>query len=89
MVDFTIDRDDFPDGFLFSTTLRNFLRAPSGALSAIRGLGMHNLRPVCNCEWTLGDEHRFGLIPVDVETLEPSPKASYHALKRALEHAGE
>ncbi|SDK77463.1 GH1 family beta-glucosidase [Aliiruegeria lutimaris] len=37
-----------------------------------------------NYEWALGYEKRFGLIHVDFETLERTPKASYHALKAAL-----
>lgn len=39
-----------------------------------------------NYEWALGYEKRFGLIHVDFETLERTPKASYHALARALSH---
>ncbi|MDB2369213.1 family 1 glycosylhydrolase, partial [Octadecabacter sp.] len=38
-----------------------------------------------NYEWSLGYEKRFGLVHVDFETLERTPKASYHALKSALE----
>ncbi len=37
-----------------------------------------------NYEWALGYEKRFGLVDVDFETLERTPKASYHALKAAL-----
>lgn len=37
-----------------------------------------------NYEWSLGYEKRFGLIHVDFDTLERTPKASYHALARAL-----
>ncbi len=37
-----------------------------------------------NYEWALGYEKRFGLIHVDFDTLERTPKASYHALKAAL-----
>ncbi|SMX31382.1 GH1 family beta-glucosidase [Octadecabacter ascidiaceicola] len=38
-----------------------------------------------NFEWALGYEKRFGLVHVDFETLQRTPKASYHALKSALE----
>lgn len=37
-----------------------------------------------NYEWALGYEKRFGLIHVDFDTLQRTPKASYHALKSAL-----
>jgi beta-glucosidase len=37
-----------------------------------------------NYEWSLGYEKRFGLIHVDFDTLARTPKASYHALARAL-----
>ncbi|MEM9583189.1 MAG: GH1 family beta-glucosidase [Pseudomonadota bacterium] len=37
-----------------------------------------------NYEWALGYEKRFGLVHVDFDTLERRPKASYHALSRAL-----
>ena len=37
-----------------------------------------------NYEWALGYEKRFGLIHVDFDTLERTPKASYHAIAHAL-----
>ncbi|MCF2872869.1 GH1 family beta-glucosidase [Octadecabacter sp. G9-8] len=37
-----------------------------------------------NYEWALGYEKRFGLVHVDFDTLQRTPKASYHALKSAL-----
>jgi beta-glucosidase len=37
-----------------------------------------------NYEWALGYEKRFGLVHVDFETLRRTPKASYHALARAI-----
>ncbi len=37
-----------------------------------------------NYEWSLGYEKRFGLVHVDFETLARTPKASYHALTKAL-----
>ena len=37
-----------------------------------------------NYEWTLGYDKRFGLVHVDYQTLERTPKQSWHALKEAL-----
>jgi beta-glucosidase len=37
-----------------------------------------------NYEWALGYEKRFGMVHVDFESLERTPKSSYHALKHAL-----
>ncbi|WP_308915303.1 GH1 family beta-glucosidase [Jannaschia sp. LMIT008] len=37
-----------------------------------------------NFEWALGYEKRFGLIHVDYDTQARTPKASYHAMARAL-----
>ncbi len=37
-----------------------------------------------NYEWAFGYEKRFGLVDVDFETLERTPKASFAALKSAL-----
>ena len=41
-----------------------------------------------NYEWALGYEKRFGLVHVDFESLKRTPKASYHALERALRRKG-
>ncbi|MGO4917041.1 GH1 family beta-glucosidase [Pseudogemmobacter sp. W21_MBD1_M6] len=38
-----------------------------------------------NYEWSLGYEKRFGLVYIDFETLQRTPKASYEALKLALQ----
>ena len=37
-----------------------------------------------NYEWTLGYDARFGIVHVDFDTLQRTPKASYHALATAL-----
>ena len=35
-------------------------------------------------EGTSGHEKRFGIVQVDSETLQRTPKASYHAMARAI-----
>ena len=37
-----------------------------------------------NYEWAFGYDKRFGLVHVDFDTLERTPKESFHALSRAL-----
>ena len=37
-----------------------------------------------NFEWAFGYEKRFGMVHVDFETLQRTPKSSYYALKSAL-----
>jgi beta-glucosidase len=37
-----------------------------------------------NFEWAFGYDKRFGIVRVDFDSLERTPKASYHALKDAL-----
>ncbi len=37
-----------------------------------------------NFEWAFGYEKRFGLVHVDFQTMQRTPKASYHVLKAAL-----
>ncbi|MGL4280292.1 MAG: GH1 family beta-glucosidase [Albidovulum sp.] len=37
-----------------------------------------------NFEWAFGYDRRFGLVYVDMETMERHPKASYHAMAAAL-----
>lgn len=38
-----------------------------------------------NYEWSLGYDKRFGIVHMDFETLQRTPKASYEALKLALQ----
>ncbi|WP_414897785.1 GH1 family beta-glucosidase [Rhodovulum sp. YEN HP10] len=40
-----------------------------------------------NFEWAFGYGKRFGLVHVDFESLQRTPKASYHALRRMLQES--
>lgn len=68
--------------------LRAHLREVQSAIADgvdIRGYVIWSL--LDNYEWALGYEKRFGLIHVDFDTLDRTPKQSYHALKTFLEGA--
>jgi beta-glucosidase len=68
--------------------LEAHLRAVQSALAAgvpVSGYFIWSL--LDNFEWSLGYEKRFGLVHVDFETLQRTPKASYHAISRALARA--
>ena len=72
--------DHFRTDFLFS-----HLSATKQAIAAganVQGFFYWSL--LDNYEWAEGYEKRFGLVHVDFDTLARTPKASYHALARAL-----
>jgi beta-glucosidase len=58
------------------------LRRAIGAGVPVRGYYVWSL--LDNYEWALGYDKRFGIVRVDFDSLERTPKASYHALARAL-----
>ncbi len=65
--------------------LDGHLRALHRALEAgvdVRGYFVWSLMD--NFEWAEGYRQRFGLVHVDYDTLERTPKASYHWLREAL-----
>ncbi|MBT9385006.1 beta-glucosidase [Pseudooceanicola sp. CBS1P-1] len=65
--------------------LRDHLQAVRAAIAAgapVQGYYVWSLMD--NYEWSLGYEKRFGLVHVDFDTMVRTPKASWHALARAL-----
>jgi beta-glucosidase len=65
--------------------LKSHLAAAAEAIEAgvpLKGYMIWSL--LDNYEWALGYEKRFGLVHVDFETLERTPKASYMAIKAGL-----
>lgn len=73
---------DDPDRIAYvEAHLDSVLRALSEGVP-VKGYFLWSL--LDNYEWALGYDKRFGLIHMDFETLQRTPKASYHALKQAL-----
>ena len=69
--------------------LASHLEAVQAALAAgvpLKGYFVWSL--LDNYEWALGYAKRFGLVHVDFDTLDRTPKASYHALRQALRQDG-
>ncbi len=62
------------------------VRRAIAAGAAVKGYFAWSLMD--NYEWSLGYEKRFGLVHVDFDSLQRRPKASYHALARALARNG-
>lgn len=62
----------------------HFAAARAAVDAGVPVRGYHVWSLLDNYEWALGYEKRFGLVHVDFETLERTPKASYHALRAAL-----
>ena len=65
--------------------LASHLAAVQRAIAAgvpVRGYFIWSLMD--NYEWALGYDKRFGLVHVDFDSLQRTPKGSYHALTRAL-----
>lgn len=78
------DQADIPDTireeFLFSHLAATRQAIADGA--NVQGFFYWSL--LDNYEWAFGYERRFGLVHVDFDSLQRTPKTSYHALARAL-----
>lgn len=81
--------DELVDGTIDDQARIDYLEAHIGAMrramaagTPIKGYTVWSL--LDNYEWALGYGKRFGIVHVDYETLERTPKASWHALKAAL-----
>jgi beta-glucosidase len=74
---------DDPERIAFLNAHFDAVRRAIAAGAPVEGYFVWSLMD--NYEWALGYEKRFGLVHVDFDTLKRTPKASYHALKSALE----
>ncbi|MBL8560918.1 MAG: beta-glucosidase [Gemmobacter sp.] len=63
---------------------RHFAAAQAAIAEGVNLKGFFYWSLLDNYEWAEGYQKRFGLVHVNYETLERTPKPSYHALKRAL-----
>lgn len=63
---------------------RHFAAAQEAMAEGVNLKGFFYWSLLDNYEWAEGYQKRFGLVHVNYETLERTPKPSYHALKRAL-----
>jgi beta-glucosidase len=92
---FLDEPEDVPDGVVVRDTkrieyLESHLRAaleataPGGAAEAIKLRGYYVWTLMDNFEWSAGFKQRFGLVHVDFETLERTPKQSYYWLRDLL-----
>lgn len=77
--------DDAPRIAYVAAHLDAVLRAIAAGVP-VRGYFLWSL--LDNYEWALGYDKRFGLVHVDFDSLQRSPKASYHALAQALAQNG-
>ncbi len=81
--------DVLQDGAVDDTDRLDFVAAHLGAVRAaiadgvpVKGYFLWSL--LDNYEWAYGYEKRFGVVHVDFDSLQRTPKASYHALARAF-----
>lgn len=72
--------DDIRTAFI----ARHFEAAQRAIAAGVNLCGFFYWSLLDNYEWAEGYQKRFGLVHVDYESLARTPKASYHALQRAL-----
>jgi beta-glucosidase len=81
--------DDVTDGAVNDSTRVDYIRSHIGAArkaiaDGVNLQGFFYWSLLDNYEWSFGYEKRFGIVHVDFDTLERTPKNSFLALKRAL-----
>ncbi len=81
--------DEVQDGAVSDPTRIDYFNKHLGAVrqaiadgSPVKGYFAWSL--LDNYEWALGYDKRFGMVHVDFDTLERTPKDSYYALQKAL-----
>ena len=81
--------DEVQDGAVSDPTRIDYFNKHLGAVrqaiadgSPVKGYFAWSL--LDNYEWALGYDKRFGMVHVDFDTLERTPKGSYYALQKAL-----
>lgn len=78
------DLPDVPDEGRIAFVARHFEAAQQAIAAGCNLKGFFYWSLLDNYEWAEGYEKRFGLVHVDFASLARTPKASYHALARAL-----
>lgn len=78
------DHADQPDAIRESFIAQHFTAAQQAIAQGVNLQGFFYWSLLDNYEWAEGYQKRFGLVHVDYETQVRTPKASYHALTRAL-----
>lgn len=78
-----------PDGAIADPERTAYIDAHLGAVlraidDGVPVAGYYVWSLIDNYEWALGYGPRFGLVHVDYADLKRTPKASYHALAKAL-----
>ncbi|WP_151717602.1 GH1 family beta-glucosidase [Gemmobacter serpentinus] len=78
------DHADIPDTVRESFIAGHFQAAQNAIAAGVNLRGFFYWSLLDNYEWAEGYEKRFGLVHVDYNTQVRTPKASWHALQRAL-----